>query len=78
MSFSFFYKTEMNFTNLTALCFTKLAIFFLGPRGMPISFRSSSVHISFKSKQTSTLIIQSSDRWTEIEIRKIIKRNHII
>lgn len=46
----------MNLTSLTALCFTKLAIFFLGPSGIPISFRSSTVHISFKRKQTSTLV----------------------
>ena len=46
----------MNLTSLTALCFTKLAIFFRGPSGIPISFRSSTVHISFKRNQTSTLV----------------------
>lgn len=52
----FLLGAEMNLTSLTALCFTKLAIFFLGPSGIPISFRSSTVHISFKRKQTSTLV----------------------
>jgi hypothetical protein len=58
---------------LAALSFTKLAIFFLGPRGIPISFRSSTVHISFKGKRrTHELINLETD---ELKVgHKNIKR----
>lgn len=36
-------------TCLFTLSLTNLAIFFLGPSGMPISFRSSTVHMSCES-----------------------------
>ena len=41
--------TCLDRTCLFTLSLTNLAIFFLGPSGIPISFRSSTVHMSWKS-----------------------------